>query len=284
MSPLLVRRVVEPHVLELSADDSTLAPLVDAFYHSAPATTLTPTLRYRIARAADGLCVGAAPAQPLFGPAPAAEVFAWVEWRATDDMLHGEQTHGTPLFLHAAGVELPRGPVLILGEPGAGKSTAAAHLLAAGYHVWGDDLVRFAASSLTFSSVPRSFKLDDKSLSDIDLIRQRCKPGIPGMVLAPECWYVSPAAVRTAWEAPPGRPVALVRLSAAGQHGKARLTPMSAALAAVQATQTLLGVGEAPGTTPNEVRLIESLADVRAFEGAGGDPRSLARAIEEIAS
>lgn len=271
-----------PHVLELSGDDAALARAVDCFYHAAPSTTQPPTLRYRIGRTAGDRWVGAAPHQPLFGPAGLAEVFAWVEWRATDDMLHARPAAGA-LFLHAAGVELPQGQVLILGEPGAGKSTVAAHLLAAGRRVWGDDLVRFAAQDLTFSAVPRSFKLDDKSLTHIDLIRQLCESGTPGMLLAPECWYVSPAAVRVSWEAPPGRPVALVMLSATGHHGPARLSPMSAALAAVRATQTLLGHGEVPGTSPSEIRLLDSLADTRAFAGAGGDPRTLSRAIEEIA-
>jgi len=257
---------------------------VNAFYHAAPVTDRPPSLRYRIGRAPGDRWVGVAPQQPLFGPTSVGEVFAFLEWRATDDLLRGTIPLGT-VFLHAAGIELASGPVLVLGAPGAGKSTVAAHLLASGHRVWGDDLVRFAAGDLTFSAVPRSFKLDFKSLQQLELVRDICERHAPGMVLAPECWYVSPAAVRDSWEAPPGRPVALVLLDAARHVGPARVEPVSAAEAAVQATQTLLDpAGEEAGEERQlDVRVLESLADVRAYRGQGADPARLARAIEEIA-
>lgn len=263
-------------MLELSSDDpgGGAARAVSCFFHAAPATERPPTLRYRIERAHGGLTLGLAPGKPPYGPASLGEVFAFLEWRATDDLLdHG----GAAVFLHAGGVETDGGAVLLLGPSGSGKSTLVAHLLAAGHRVWGDDLVRFAAPDMTFSAVPRSFKLDDKSLSAIDLIRDLCNNAAPGTLLAPECWYVSPAAVRAAWEAPSGTPRAIVLLDAARHTGPARLEPMSAAQAAIEATQTLLGPGAL--SDPVEVRVLESLSDVAAWRGSGADPAALARAI-----
>ncbi len=272
-------------MLELSADDPGAAHAVSCFYHAAPDSRRPPTLTYRIESAPDGLAYGFAPGKPPYGPSSAPDVFAFLEWRATDDLLRQPgEAGGAPAtrFLHAAGAELPRGNLLLIGEPGAGKSTVLAHLLAAGYRAWGDDVVRFATSDMTFSAVPRSLKLDDKSLVDIELIKKLCADAAPGTLLAPGIWYVSPAAVRIGWEAPPGKPSALVALNAADHHGAVRLVPMSPAEAAIQASGTLMDRREAADGT--EERVIESLADVAAWRGIGGDPKGLARLIEAALS
>ena len=273
-----------PHVLELTGDDAGLHRVVESFYHAAPPSDRPPTLQYRIEHGPGGQWLGVAPGQPLYGPAGAGEVFAFLEWRATDDLLKGgrDQT-GSDAFLHAAGVAMPGGPVLLIGAPGSGKSTLAAHLLARGHRVWGDDLVRFAATGHDFSAVPRSFKLDSKSLDDIDLLRQLCEQAVPGTLLAPDTWYVSPAAVRTSWEAPPGRPRALVILDSAEHQGRVRVVPMSAAEAAVRVTQTLLG-GTGGTDAHLSLRVLESLAEVEAYRGGGAGAAHLARAIEELAA
>ncbi len=275
-----------PYVLELTGDDAGLRRVVESFYHAAPRSDRPPTHQYRIERGPrdGGRWLGVAPGQPLYGPADAGEVFAFLEWRATDDLLHGEQSRRSgEAFLHAAGVALPGGPVMLIGAPGSGKSTLAAHLCARGHRVWGDDLVRFAAKRLEYSAVPRSFKLDSKSLGDIDLLRQLCEQAVPGTLLAPDTWYVSPAAVRTSWEAPSGRPRALVILDSAEHHGPVRLVPMSAAEAAVRVTQTLLG-GTGGIDARLSLRVLESLAAVEAYRGGGAGAAHLARAIEELAA
>jgi len=270
-----VRRAVAPQVLELATDVPDAARVVECFYHAAPATDRPATLRYRIERTAAGQALGLAPGKPPYGPANLAEVFAFLEWRATDDLLRRDHQ---PAFLHAAGVETAGGVILLLGTPGSGKSTLAAHLLAAGHRVWGDDLVRFAADEMMYSAVPRSFKLDDKSLSSIDLIRTICNTDTPGTLLAPGAWYVSPAAIRSAWEAPPGTPRGVVLLDPAAHDGPAQLERTSAAEAVIAATQTLIG----PGTTRpqlTEERVLESLTDIVAWRGRGADPAGLAAAV-----
>lgn len=252
---------------------------MDCFYHAAPVSDLPPTHQYRIERSGDGRWAGTAPGQPLYRAATPAEVFAFLEWRATADLLTMPPAAGA--FLHAAGVALSGGMVLLLGPPGAGKSTIAAHLFAKGYPVLGDDLVRFAAQRRDFEAVPRSFKLDSKSLSDIELLRQACEQQVVGTLLAPDSWYVSPAAVRTAWAAQPGRPAAVVVL-AAEHDGPARLERMSAAQAAIHATETLLGGAGAARDGGLATLVLESLADVKAWSGSGAGAAALARAIEEL--
>lgn len=268
-----------PHVLELSADDAAPRRVVECFYHAAPASDLPPTRQYRLERSRDRW-IGVAPGQPVYDAATAEEVFAFLEWRATADLLSLPHTAGA--FLHAAGVELAGGMVLLLGAPGSGKSTIAAHLLANGHRLWGDDLVRFATPDGTFSAVPRSLKLDSKSLNDIELFRRICLRQDVGTLIAPDTYYVSPAAVRDSWEAPPERPRALVVLDAAQHTGPVRLTPVSAAQAALQATQTLLGGTAQIVDARLATRVLESLADVKAWRGGGAGAARLARAIEEL--
>lgn len=267
-------------MLELSGDDAALRRVVECFYHAAPVSDLPPTLQYRIERSQDDRWHGIAPAQPLYGPAGLGEVFAFLEWRATADLLDGPPD--APALLHAAGVELAGGMVLLLGAPGSGKSTIAAHLFAIGHRLWGDDLVRFASTRGEFSAVPRSLKLDSKSLQEIELFRRICEQEAPGTLLASDSWYVSPAAVRIAWEAPPARPRAIVLLDAAEHTGPVRLVAMSAAEAAVHATRALLGRAEAASDSKHALRVLESLADVKAWRGGGAGAARLARAIEEL--
>ena len=118
-----------------------------------------------------------------------------MEWRATEDLLAQERA---PICLHAAGVRLGSASVLLVGEAGSGKSTLAAALFERGHSLWGDDLVRFAPREGVFSAFPRSLKLDNKSLSCLHLIPGLCSKATIGTFLAPDCWYVSPAAIRRA--------------------------------------------------------------------------------------
>lgn len=269
-----------PHVLEFATDDPAAARAVFALYHAAPATTDTPTLHYRITRTETGDYVGHAPTRPSFGPAPLADVFAFIEWRATEDML--APGRGV-VFLHAAGVSIEGRLALLVGNAGSGKSTIAAHLLIRGHQVLGDDLVRFAPGTLLFSAVPRSFKLGDKSLSQLPLIAYGCATARFGTFLAAGCYYVSPAAIRRRWEAPEGQPAAVIAIDQASHRGPARLEPMSEGEAAVLVTQTMLGVGQGGPTGAKgklAVRLLESLTNVTAYRAGGADPAALALALE----
>lgn len=269
-----------PHVLEFASDDPAAARAVFSLYHAAPSTTDAPTLHYRITRTEAGGYVGHAPTRPSFGPAPLADVLAFIEWRATEDML--APGRGV-VFLHAAGVSIGRRLALLVGNSGAGKSTIAAHLLLRGHLVLGDDLVRFAPDHLLYSAVARSFKLDGKSLSHLPLIAYRCSTGMLGTFLAAGCYYVSPAAIRRRWEAAKGQPVAVVLLDRASQREPTCLERMSEGEAAVLVTQTMLGVGVDGSTEARgklAVRLLESLTNVTAYRAGGADPAALALALE----
>ena len=155
-------------MLEFATDDPAAALASHALYHAAPASPAEPTLRYRITRAGGGTYLGHAPARPPFGPSPLGEVLSFIEWRATEDTI--APVSGGVVFLHAAAVSIRGNLVLLVGDSGAGKSTITAHLLARGHLVLGDDLVRFAPDAKLLSAVPRSFKLDDKSLEQLPLV------------------------------------------------------------------------------------------------------------------
>ena len=182
------------------------------------------------------------------------------------------------VFLHAAGVELQGRRLLLVGPSGSGKSTLAAHLLVRGHLVWGDDLVSFATDKMHFASVPRSFKLDAKALSDIFLVAALCAESAVGTFLAPECWYVSPAAVRRHWAAGPG-PADVVVLLDGERSGPPRVDPVSPGEAAIRVVQSLLsGRTGDPDLRP---AVLEALGGARAVRTGGGPPGALARVLEQ---
>lgn len=223
--------------------------------------------------------MGLAPGRPPFGPAPPEEVFAFLEWRATEDVL------ATPepgmVCVHAAGVRAGRRRLLIVGAPGAGKSTMAACLAAAGGRFWGDDVVRFALTSGHFSAFPRSWKLDDKALTALDLWKHREHGVVVGMLLAAGCWYVSPAVIREGWEDDPGRPDAVVLLDRSTHGRPASVERMSDGEAAVRVGTALLsaGAGHGPAWSAFMERVLGALRDVTAWRAIGGPPAALARAV-----
>lgn len=214
----------------------------------------------------------------MFGPGDLGEAWSFLEWRATEDVL---PPRDDAVFLHAAGVMLGSGAVLIVGESGAGKSTLAAALFERGHALWGDDLTRFAPVDGTFSAFPRSLKLDNKSLLYLDLIPRICAAGAIGTFLAPDCCYVSPAAIRRSWQAPPGRPRHVVLLDRAGHSGAARVEPSSEGAAALLVSQRLLGRrGSADEQARLTVRVLDALSDTAACRVSGGDPAAVAAALE----
>ena len=284
-----VRRIaVAPQVLEFASDDPIAARALDALYHAAPASSASPTLHYGLSRAGNGAgggYVATSPSRAPFGPAALGDAWAFLEWRATEDLLNGEA--GDAVFLHAAGAQLGAHLVLIVGDSGAGKSTLVAHLMVRGHRMLGDDLVRFATADRTFSAVGRSVKLDPNSLPGLPLIASKCATGVVGTLLAAGCHYVSPAAIRRHWQAEPARPKAVVLLEAASRRGPSGVERASEGEAAVYLTQKVLG-GVANGAVRREdvaMCLLEGLADVAAYRAVGSDPAAVAEALErEVAA
>jgi hypothetical protein len=219
-----------------------------------------------------------APSRPPFGPARLEEVFAFLEWRATEDLLAAGGS-----FLHAAGLRLGGANVLIVGESGAGKSTLAAHLLARGHLAWGDDLVRFAPESGRFSASPRSWKLDANALLSIDLLSFLGAEALAGTLLASGVLYASPAAFRQDWRAPDGTPDVVLLLEKEGHQGPPRLEPVSEGEAALRTARMLIG-GAAEQTEGNQadrmLRVLEALSGVKAYRARGTPAAALAAAVE----
>ncbi|MEK7667612.1 MAG: hypothetical protein AAB409_03090, partial [Gemmatimonadota bacterium] len=197
-------------MLEFSSDDAAAVPYLDALYHAAPSTEAPPTLRYTLRQVGDDSYLATSPARPPFGPASLGDAWAFVEWRAIEDVLNDP---GPDLvFVHAAGVRIGERLVLLVGPSGSGKSTITALLLERGYPALGDDVLRFAPASGIFSSVPRSLKLDDNAFCLLNLQMQVKATLSVGTVLAAGSLYVSPVALCPAWEAVPGRPWGVVVL------------------------------------------------------------------------
>jgi len=149
------------------------------------------------------------------------------------------------------------------------------HLAAhGGTRSWGDDVVRFALGTGLFSSFPRSWKLDDKALTDLDLVRLLTIDGARGTLLASSSWYVSPAAIRRQWQAPPGRPDIVVVLEQLHHQDEARVVKMSEGEAALRVGRALMGAGTGRGPAWRDVmaRVLEALQDVVAWRAAGGPP------------
>jgi hypothetical protein len=276
-----MRRVlVAPHVMQFASDDPIALFALRSLYHAAPQVTDPPNLEYRLDRTSAGYSAWG-PSQGMFGPAPLAEALAFLEWRATLDLV--ETPAQGIAFLHAAGIQLDGKLVLLVGETGSGKSTLAAILLSRGHPVLGDDLVRFATAGGLFSAVPRSFKLDAKSLSYLPLLAQRCSGAAVGTLLAASSFYISPAAIRRRWEAPAGKPDMVVFLDQKTRAGRARLEPMSEGEAAVRVVLALTGRPQSAGSGDGLVsELLRSLEDVAAFRAGGGDPWDLALQIERL--
>ena len=252
--------------------------MLAALYHAAPTSVAAATLHYRIERHAGGW-TALAPARPPYGPASLEEVFSFLEWRATEDILASGG-----VFLHAAGLRIGDRAVLLVGDSGAGKSTLAAYLLSRGHLAWGDDLVHFAPRERRFSAVPRSWKLDAKTMKYLYLLSCLGIDGAQGILLASEVWYLSPAAFRRRWRAPDGPADVVVLLDATSHTGPATLEPVSDGAAAVAAARMLIGVGaERPESEQAHimVRVLEAMQDVRAYRAGGAEPGALATLLEQ---
>lgn len=266
-------------VLEFATDDPAAARALSELYHAAPKTTDPAARHYRLLRRVGGwtaLAPGRAPYGAVLGDA-----WAFLEWRATEDLL---AEPGAGRYLHAGGFRIGGRSVLLIGPSGAGKSTLAAHLAARGHRAWGDDLVRFAPPGRVFSASERSWKLDGKSLSDIELLKRKCADGVPGTLLASPNWYVSPAVFRDDWRAEPGRADVVVLLDAvAHTRPKAELVQSSTGAAAIQVAESLIGTGQGAAENGRDVLMtsvLEALGEATAWEVRGGTPAALADALE----
>lgn len=258
-------------------DDPAAERAIGALYHAAPSSTRQPTLRYGLLRSGEGY-VARVPVRPPFGPAALEDAWAFIEWRATEDVLAAEREWAC---LHAGGVQVGRSNALIIGASGSGKSTMVAHLMAAGHRVWGDDLVCFAPKTGQFSAFPRSLKLDDKALSGLALAGEISAGAREGTLVAPPVTYLSPEAFRADWQAPAGSVRALVLLSADRHQGSAVVEPASEGAAAILATQSIIAGSESPEHHTIMIRVLEAMRDAAAWRISGASPAANARALEE---
>ncbi len=145
-------------------------------------------------------------------------------------------------------------------------------------------MVRFGVDEGVFDAVPRALKLDNNTLDLLDLQSKRRVRSSPGTVRASDIAYVSPVAFQTDWRAAPGRPGAVVVLGGAPHRGPAALVRRGEGEAAIRVVHGVLGAarrGGDPAADGTFLALLESLADIVAFEAGGGDARALADLIEE---
>jgi len=156
-----------------------------------------------------------------------------------------------------------------------------AHLAALGGPFWGDDVVRFAISDGLFGAFPRSWKLDGKTLYDIDLVDAGRMGTDDGIVLAAGVVYVSPAAIRRDWADAAGKPDAVVVLDASSHGRPATAERMSEGEAAVRVSTALLSAhaGQGPAWSTFMTRVLDTLRDVVAWRAGGSPPEALARAV-----
>jgi len=277
--------VLPPHVLEFASDDADATAALRALYHAAPTSDAPPTLRYRISRGGPDDYVATAPNRPPFGPASLGDCWAYLEWRAIEDVLNDPGPDS--VYVHAAGISLNHKLFLLVGPSGSGKSTLTAILLARGCAALGDDVLRFAPVQGLFHPVPRAVKLDAKTLGLLPLATQKNLTDSVGTLLAAESWYVSPVAFGPAWLAGPGRPWAVVALEDAPHCGAARLERSGEGQVAVRVVQSLLGAEH--GLSPERrsaagLALLEAVADSRAYRACGEGAAALADLMQEEAA
>lgn len=239
-------------------------------------------MRYALRRTPGGDWTAESPTRPPFGPADLPDAWAFLEWRAIEDVLADPGPDA--VYVHAGAARVGERLVLLVGGSGSGKSTLTALLLAMGYPALGDDVLRFAPSLRVFEAVGRSLKLDDNTLKLLDVqIVDRIRSS-SGTFLAPGSLYVSPVALCERWESPPGRPWGMVILEDATHVGPAGLEQRSAADSALRVVQGLLGVtGKSETKAVAGVALLESLQHAVAFQARGADPAGLANLIVKAA-
>ena len=273
-----------PHVLEFSSDDPVAAASLDALYHAAPTSDDPPTLRYALRNAGSGTYVATSPSRPAFGPAPLADCWTFLEWRAIEDVLNDPGPDD--VFIHAAGVRIGERLVLLVGPSGSGKSTLTAMLLVGGCAALGDDVLRFTPHAPAYHSVPRSLKLDRNALTMLSLALNERATNAFGTFLADSILYVSPLALNSAWESAPGLPWGVVVMGEGPRRGPARLERSSEGQAAVRVVQSLMGAryGMGPEASADAgLRLLESVANAQAFRAEGSGAAEMAELIVEAA-
>lgn len=222
------------------------------------------------------------PTRPPFGPSDLPDAWAFLEWRAIEDVLADPGPDA--LYVHAGAARVGERLVLLVGGSGSGKSTLTALLLAMGHTALGDDVLRFAPSVGAFAAVGRSFKLDDKALTLLDLGLVDKILSSSGTFLASSSLYVSPVAFCEGWMSPPAKPWAMVILEDAPHAGPAGLDRRSAAESAIRVVQSLLGVaGAQESRAVAAMALLDSLQHAVAFQAHGADPAGLANLIVEAA-
>jgi len=277
--------VLPPHVLEFSSDDGDATSALGTLYLAAPTTDAPPTLRYGLSRVAPDSYLATAVNRPPFGPAPLGDCWAYLEWRAIEDVLNDPGPDS--VYVHAAGISLSDKLFLLVGGSGSGKSTLSAILLERGCAALGDDVLRFAPAQGVFHPVPRALKLDANALSILPLAAQRKLIDSVGTVLASGVWYVSPLAFGAGRLASPGRPWAVVVLEEAQHRGEPRLERSGEGEVAVRVVQSLLGAehGMGPGRrAAADLALLEAVGEARAYRAGGCGAADLADLIQEEAA
>lgn len=103
------------------------------------------------------------------------------------------------------------------------------------------------------------------------------------MLLAPEVFYASPAALRRSWQAPDAPADVVILLDGARHHGEAFVERVSEGEAALQAARML--IGGASGISKGEqaetmVQVVEAMRGVTAYRAGGTPPAAVASALE----
>jgi hypothetical protein len=169
--------------------------------------------------------------------ATSTEVAEAVEFALTEAFL---RLFAEAVQVHAAGVVLHRGATLLIGEPGAGKTSLAFWFSRRGCPVLGDDVAILVPGGRA-RAFKRLFKVDPWLIGEAGLSLDRTRLWEPG---ASSAWYDPTDGGGWADEAPVGAVALIERIPGAPE--RLATVPRSEALRAVLANRFATGTRGAP--------------------------------------